>query len=296
MVAYTGIPATLNVEINGTLHLLGNSSCGNKEIIMEWIAEKLKFPSPNINNEILPLFLHHSPTQLLWLPKFCLLLRACLYFKMRFSIIAAAGISMLVGKATAFNVTEEFMHALLDPAATGNTTLFGETLDPAVRWWIANDVKSDITLTGIRVSHSIRKLRLPPQCWHCFQNASEWNTEVNTPLIEHLTSPPNTTVEYMYVFPERNVAIMEATGHAIRKFNGKPYSNRYVLTKCHSTRCLTLSRFCWHFFFSYETGKIVEIHEYLDTNMVRELMTEGTKRQYWSETHVGRKGRMWLER
>ncbi|CAG8955605.1 hypothetical protein HYFRA_00009559 [Hymenoscyphus fraxineus] len=158
---------------------------------------------------------------------------------MRFSILATAGLSMFLGKSMAFNLTLEFMHELLDPAATGNTTLFGQTLDPAVRWWIANDVKSDVTLTGIR-------------------NASEWNTEVNTPLIEKLTSPPNTTVEYMYVIPERNIAIMEATGHAIRKLNGQPYSNR----------------FCWHFFFSFESGKIVEIHEYLDTNMVRELMTE----------------------
>lgn len=71
---------------------------------------------------------------------------------MLFSILATAGLSMLVGKAMAFNVTEEFMHALLDPAATGNTTLFGQTLDPAVRWWIANDIKSDVTLTGVRVS------------------------------------------------------------------------------------------------------------------------------------------------
>jgi len=49
-------------------------------------------------------------------------------------------------------------------------------------------------------------------------------------------------------------AFVEASGRATQK-NGRPYNNRY----------------CWFLFFSEDTGKMIEIHEYLNTALIKEV-------------------------
>ncbi|KAJ7500987.1 hypothetical protein B0H11DRAFT_1908307 [Mycena galericulata] len=53
-----------------------------------------------------------------------------------------------------------------------------------------------------------------------------------------------------------NKAIIQAYGEGVQ-LNGKPYNNHYA----------------WFFTFSEETGKVVEIREYLDTALVHEVNT-----------------------
>ncbi|TRM63101.1 hypothetical protein BD626DRAFT_495497 [Schizophyllum amplum] len=112
-----------------------------------------------------------------------------------------------------------------------------EAIDPDVRWVIANEEGACV----------------PGFSMQGVFNLAEWMEKVFTPLRARLTSPPKAEVIRLYI--TGMTAIVEIKGTATQK-NGEPYNNSY----------------CWILTFSPDTGKIVEIHEYLDTAMLRDVL------------------------
>ncbi|KAJ6575547.1 hypothetical protein DFH09DRAFT_1276769 [Mycena vulgaris] len=131
-----------------------------------------------------------------------------------------------------FTLTPAHVTALLDPEA--KLAPFLAAIDPDVRWVIASEKKDPARMTGI-------------------YNLASWIEEVATPGRAKLTEEGlKMIVSSLDVIG--NKAIVEAYGEAMQ-LNGRPYNNRYA----------------WFLIFSEETGKIVEIREYMDTALVQEL-------------------------
>ncbi|KAJ7704851.1 hypothetical protein B0H17DRAFT_974280 [Mycena rosella] len=139
-----------------------------------------------------------------------------------------------------FTLTHAHVTALLDPVShEGNWKHFVGAVDPAVRWVIASETKDAMRKTGV-------------------YNLASWLEEVNKPLLAGLTGDGlKMTVSSLDIVG--NKAIVEAYGEATQA-NGRPYNNRYA----------------WFLIFSEETGKIVEIREYLDTALVQEVNQTNT--------------------
>ncbi|KAJ7620978.1 hypothetical protein FB45DRAFT_928027 [Roridomyces roridus] len=132
-----------------------------------------------------------------------------------------------------FTLTREHAAAIFDPVNEGNRAAFADALDPEVRWVVASENKDPMRLTGI-------------------YNKASWYAEVMAALAARLD---NNKAKIVSVEVVNNKAIVEGVGEATQK-NGKPYYNRFAL----------------FFKFSSETGKIVEVNEYVDTAMLQEVM------------------------
>ncbi|KAJ6537368.1 hypothetical protein DFH09DRAFT_1178074 [Mycena vulgaris] len=134
-----------------------------------------------------------------------------------------------------FTLTHAHVTALLDPVSPeSNWAPFVDAIAPDVRWVIASEKKDAARKTGI-------------------YNVASWIEEVNKPLRASLTEDGiKMTVSSLDVIG--NKAVVEAYGEATQ-LNGQPYNNRSA----------------WFLIFSEETGKIIEIREYLDTALVHEV-------------------------
>ncbi|KAK7042793.1 ketosteroid isomerase [Favolaschia claudopus] len=108
-------------------------------------------------------------------------------------------------------------------------------VDPELKWTIGSETKDSVRLTGV-------------------YNLATWSKEVRGPLVSRLQGGVVTpTVQCVDIVG--NKAIVELVGTATQ-LNGKPYNNRYI----------------WILIFSEDTGKVVEIREYLDTALCQEVM------------------------
>ncbi|KAJ7634386.1 hypothetical protein FB45DRAFT_1025337 [Roridomyces roridus] len=139
-----------------------------------------------------------------------------------------------------FTLTLEYAKSLVDPLAQSDWAPLMGVIDPDVRWRIASETNDLKKMTGVF-------------------NLSTWMEQISGPLVKRLVNdaPPQFTVQYLQTVGNR--LIMEAYGQAVQK-NGNPYQNTYA----------------WFFTFSEETGKVVEIHEYLDTALVQEVVQTNT--------------------
>ncbi|KAJ7751743.1 hypothetical protein DFH07DRAFT_825989 [Mycena maculata] len=136
--------------------------------------------------------------------------------------------------ANKFPLTHAHVSALLDPVSReSNWAPFVAAIDPNVRWVIASETKDATRKTGV-------------------YTVASWLEEVNKPLLGNLKTGIKMTVSSLDIVGKK--AIIEAYGEATQA-NGRPYNNRYA----------------WFLIFSEETGKIVEIREYLDTALVQEV-------------------------
>ncbi|KAJ7673878.1 hypothetical protein DFH06DRAFT_978854 [Mycena polygramma] len=134
-----------------------------------------------------------------------------------------------------FTLTEAHVRKLYEPVQReGNWSSFLAEIDPNVRWVIAGETKDPVRMTGV-------------------YDLASWTEEIAKPLGSHMTGGTvKMTVSFIDVIG--NKAILEAYGEATT-LKGLPYNNRYA----------------WFFLFSEETGKIVEIREYLDTALVQQV-------------------------
>ncbi|KAF4631859.1 hypothetical protein G7Y89_g6270 [Cudoniella acicularis] len=137
----------------------------------------------------------------------------------------------------AFTVTRQHLASIFELTSKGEWGPFLAALDPEVRWWIGADEHDPASKTGI-------------------YNVASWQEKVGTPLRHRLKDGylPMKADHVDIVSPLK--AIVEASGSAVQN-NGKPYHNR----------------FAWFLIFSEETGKIVEIREYMNTELVKEVHT-----------------------
>ncbi|KAJ7470133.1 hypothetical protein B0H11DRAFT_2224101 [Mycena galericulata] len=137
---------------------------------------------------------------------------------------------------TKFTLTHAHVASLLDPVGKGDWSSFVGAIDPDVRWVIASEKQDNERMTGV-------------------YNLASWNEQVRTPLT---TKVKNQEVKMSISSFDvvGNKAIVQAYGEAVQ-LNGKPYNNHYA----------------WFLTFSEETGKVVEIREYLDTALVHEVNT-----------------------
>ncbi|KAJ7644657.1 hypothetical protein FB45DRAFT_898406 [Roridomyces roridus] len=133
-----------------------------------------------------------------------------------------------------FTLTKAHIASLLDPVSlSSNWAPFVSAIDPGVRWVIGGETTHPTRKTGV-------------------YNLAGWKQDVNQPLLARLKTGLKMTVSSVEVIG--NKAVVEAHGEATQA-NGRPYNNRYA----------------WFLIFSEETGKIVEIREYLDTALVQEV-------------------------
>ncbi|KAJ7736661.1 hypothetical protein B0H16DRAFT_1466555 [Mycena metata] len=115
----------------------------------------------------------------------------------------------------------------------GDWSAFFGVIDPNVRWVMASE-KQDSGKTGI-------------------YNLASWVEEVRKPFAAKMKDGEyKMSIRSLHVVG--NKAIVEGDGVAVQ-MNGKPYNNHYA----------------WFFTFSEDTGRIIEIHEYLDTALVNEV-------------------------
>ncbi|KAJ7176212.1 hypothetical protein C8R43DRAFT_914101 [Mycena crocata] len=133
-----------------------------------------------------------------------------------------------------FTLTHDHVTDILDPASRDDWAPFVSAIDPDVRWVIGSEKKDSTRMTGV-------------------YNVASWLAEVNKPLLSRLKDR-NLKMTVSTLDIVGNKAIVEAYGEATQ-LNGNPYNNRYA----------------WFFIFSEETGKIVEIREYIDTALVQEV-------------------------
>ncbi|KAJ7159208.1 hypothetical protein C8R43DRAFT_994171 [Mycena crocata] len=134
----------------------------------------------------------------------------------------------------AFTLTTEHVHSLLDPVSEKwDWSVFLGQMDPGVRWVIGSEKKDDVRKTGI-------------------YNVASWAAEVAAPLGARLKIEQS-KMTWASIDVVGKKAIVEASIEAVQ-LNGNPYNNRYV----------------WILIFA-ETGKIIEVREYLDTALVQEV-------------------------
>ncbi|KAL1747371.1 hypothetical protein HDZ31DRAFT_72264 [Schizophyllum fasciatum] len=144
-----------------------------------------------------------------------------------------------------FTLTEAYVRSILEPGVEKPGDLsykaflpdgpFMKSLDPNLRW-VITDVDGEC-IPGVKAEGVF--------------NLAEWEKKVRDPLIACLATPIGLRVNAVHI--AGNVAIAETAGGATQK-NGQPYDNKY----------------CWFLFFSPE-GKIVEIHEYLNTALLERV-------------------------
>ncbi|KAJ7470246.1 hypothetical protein B0H11DRAFT_2434460 [Mycena galericulata] len=137
---------------------------------------------------------------------------------------------------TKFTLTHAHVASLLDPVGKGDWSVFVGAIDPNVRWIIASEKQDSERMTGV-------------------YNLASWNEQVRTPLTTKLKNQ-EVKMSISSFDVVGNKAIIQAYGEGVQ-LNGKPYNNHYA----------------WFFTFSEETGKVVEIREYLDTALVHEVNT-----------------------
>ncbi|KAJ6506236.1 hypothetical protein C8R47DRAFT_1315730 [Mycena vitilis] len=133
-----------------------------------------------------------------------------------------------------FTLTEAHVKTLLDPARDGTWTAFVGAIDPDVRWVIASETKD-------------------PRCMSGVYNLASWIEEIgalSSLLVDSLLKMTVSSIDVI-----GNKAVVEAYGEATTT-KGRPYNNRYA----------------WFLVFSEETGKIVEIREYMNTALVQEMI------------------------
>ncbi|KAJ7749156.1 hypothetical protein B0H16DRAFT_891795 [Mycena metata] len=134
---------------------------------------------------------------------------------------------------TKFTLTQAHVASLLDPESKGDWSAFFGAIDPNVRWVMASE-KQGSDKTGV-------------------YNLASWVEEVHKPLISKLKDGEfKTSIRSFDVVGNKAIIEGEVVGV---QMNGKPYNNRYA----------------WFFTFSEDTGKIIEIREYLDTALLNEL-------------------------
>ncbi|KAJ7159223.1 hypothetical protein C8R43DRAFT_994213 [Mycena crocata] len=134
----------------------------------------------------------------------------------------------------AFTLTTEHVHSLLDPVSEKwDWSVFLGQMDSEVRWVIGSEKKDDVRKTGI-------------------YNVASWTAEVAAPLGARLKIEQS-KMTWASIDVVGKKAIVEASIEAVQ-LNGNPYNNKYV----------------WILIFA-ETGKIVEVREYLDTALVQEV-------------------------
>ncbi|KAJ7482286.1 hypothetical protein B0H11DRAFT_1915211 [Mycena galericulata] len=149
-----------------------------------------------------------------------------------------------------FTLTRAHVDDILDPTQNGDWTAFLGAIHPEVRWFIASEKKkNDTGTTGV-------------------YNLAGWQQEVAATMQPKLKGALKMFVSSVDVIG--NKAIVEAYGKATQA-NGNPYNN-----KCeHALDLFTVSddsySYAWFLIFSEETGKIVEIREYLNTALVQEV-------------------------
>jgi ketosteroid isomerase-like protein len=156
----------------------------------------------------------------------------------------------------AFTLTRERVLSIFDGTGKGDWTAFVESIDPNVRWWIASDVKDPLSKSGIYVRPFLFGGHLHFKADINLQNLQQWIDEVNKDL--------RASIKDGYAEMKLNSldivglkAIAECSGFAVQT-DGEPYQNR----------------FAWFFTFSAETGKIVEIHEYMHTALTKEMFSK----------------------
>ncbi|KAJ7673681.1 hypothetical protein DFH06DRAFT_978914 [Mycena polygramma] len=134
-----------------------------------------------------------------------------------------------------FTLTEAHVKTLVDPVSRdGNWAAFLGEIDPNVRWVIASETKDLVRMTGV-------------------YNLASWMEEIGKPLRSLMVGGAvKLIVSSIDIIG--NKAILEARGEATTT-KGRPYNNRYA----------------FFLVFSEETGKIVEIREYLNTALVQEV-------------------------
>ncbi|KAJ7223941.1 hypothetical protein C8J57DRAFT_1198063 [Mycena rebaudengoi] len=134
-----------------------------------------------------------------------------------------------------FTLTKEYVAARLEPVAkAGDWSAFVGDIDPAVRWVIGSETNDPARMTGV-------------------YNLASWTTMVAGPLRARLADGVKANILSLEVVGTK--AIIEILGEATQK-NGQPYNNRYA----------------WFLTYSEETGKIVQIAEYLDTALVQDVV------------------------
>ncbi|KAL1668650.1 hypothetical protein GGF50DRAFT_111064 [Schizophyllum commune] len=146
---------------------------------------------------------------------------------------------------SSFTLTEAHVRSLLAPGVEkpGDVSLtafapgspFMEALDPNLRW-VITDADGEC-IPGVRAEG--------------VYNLAQWEQKVRDPLLACLAGPIGLRTDKIYI--AGNVAIAETAGSCVQK-NGQPYNNKYA----------------WFLTFSPE-GKIVEIHEYLNTALLERV-------------------------
>ncbi|KAJ7677020.1 hypothetical protein DFH06DRAFT_976290, partial [Mycena polygramma] len=151
-----------------------------------------------------------------------------------------------------FTLTEAHVQKFLEPVhRAADWSSFVVEIDPNVRWVIAGETKDAVRMTGVYV----RPFSLYSHMYHrlCARNLTSWTEEIAKPLSSHMTGG-TVKMNVSAIDVVGNKAILEAYGEATT-LKGLPYNNRYA----------------WFLSFSEETGKIVEIREYLDTALVQQV-------------------------
>ncbi|KAF8190975.1 hypothetical protein K438DRAFT_1762902 [Mycena galopus ATCC 62051] len=134
-----------------------------------------------------------------------------------------------------FALTRTHVDTIFDAMSRNDVNTFFAAVDPDVRWVIGSETKDPVRKTGV-------------------YNVASWVAEVATELRSRFVDGA-IKMTIVSVDIVGNKAIAELRSEAVQK-NGKPYCNRYV----------------WILIFSEDTGKIVEIREYLDTAHVQESL------------------------
>ncbi|KAF8190973.1 hypothetical protein K438DRAFT_1970722 [Mycena galopus ATCC 62051] len=156
----------------------------------------------------------------------------------RYNFSGFAKEAMLLSQTSAmakFALTRKHVDTIFDAMSQNDANTFFAAVDPDVRWVIGSETKDPVRKTGV-------------------YNVASWVAEVATELRSRFVDGA-IKMTIVSVDIVGNKAIAELRSEAVQK-NGKPYCNRYV----------------WILIFSEDTGKIVEIREYLDTAHVQEVI------------------------
>ncbi|GAA5890144.1 hypothetical protein JCM6882_009241 [Rhodosporidiobolus microsporus] len=135
-----------------------------------------------------------------------------------------------------FELTQEVVDAFMKPMEQGDWAPFEAAIDPNVKWWISSDLP-----------------RRADKCAGTY-TYKEWMDEVRAPMLRRFTGKHTMEILSSHVNPKTLTAYVESKGYVQQKC-GRPYDNCY----------------CWIFKFSPETGKVVEMREYMDSELVAEV-------------------------
>ncbi|KAJ7055765.1 hypothetical protein C8F01DRAFT_1258140 [Mycena amicta] len=144
-----------------------------------------------------------------------------------------------------FTLTEPIVTAIFDDTARGEWGSWVGAIDPDVRWWIASDKKDPRYPSGVH-------------------NVASWMSEVGGQMQPCLDGQP-LKMRLSALDIVGNKAIVEAVEEATQA-NAKPYDMR-------RTQPASVSGTP----FSPATGKIVEIHEYVNTAHLRDVIEGNSK-------------------